>query len=171
MQLGRAHELVERLRVEAQLHAGLARQAPDRSHVLGEGGASLLEGGDQRVAGPRAPGARALARRVQALVGQPQRGVGPVGVGWHQRHAVQRGDPKGAAMLGQRRVGSGDDGVGPPLADGRQHSEAVGLEPVGASPRPHRLGQPPVQPFQHRRAGQRAEAVVVGLEADELEHG
>src|SRR6185295_13568386 len=165
VELGRAPEHVDLLRIHAQL---AAHRDGDAGHVLlviRWLELAVAQDADQQVMGPgfEAAGANALLL-VHAAVGDPQRLAGYQGlVG--KRHGARRGaDAKSLTLFCQSGSPGFDDGPHAPAAQLREDAEFVAAQAVGAAAGLHSGRQVRAQPAKQAVAGGVAEAVVVELE-------
>ena len=150
----------------------VAGERGDLVQVAVEAGLRLLEHGHQRVAGllaHRGPAALALVL-VEPLVGQVERVLGVGRLVGHQHHAEGARDVEAPAGVAQGLVrGGGQRRQLLALAAGHD-AELVAAEAVAAAPVRHGVREVAAEARQQRVADRMAEAVVVGLEAVEVEH-
>src|SRR5439155_20977586 len=171
MELRGTRRRVEGLGVQPCLPPERAGQLPDSLKALAHRRLALAQGLHQHVARLPHGGAGATTLlSVEALVSEVQRlrrRVGFIG----KRHAAERGaDRKALALLRERLQGPADDRLLAVACGGGQHAELVAAEPVSGSVelrRGHREAL--AQAGKQSIAGRVAEAVVVSLEAVEVE--
>src|SRR4051794_6039883 len=163
---------VDVLGFQLQGAAHLGGEARHVSQVPVEARFALAQQAEQHAAGLAQGGVGALSLlRVHAAVGDPQGGGRRLGFAGQLDPAPRGPDREAGAAIGEGGLGGLDDHVGFRLADRGEHAELVAAEAVGPAPGNRRGGQIGAEALEQLVAGGVAEAVVVRLEAVEVEEG